>query len=223
VKRWHYIVLAVIVILGITYVYLHRQDLGLVGPRSYGGGNRGSLDLPYLSSHPPRITWATVDRQKDGFKVEMPIDVKEIQVPAYNETGGVDQVSMIFSNPSSDTTFSVSWADNPPVIRVNGRSPDRTLDMARDEALARTQTTLVTETRSSPGGLPARDIVSTNSGGGVMDTRLIFAGQRLYMLTAVFPSMDVRREQDVIRFFNSFAVTESRSVPESLPAAPAPN
>jgi len=222
VKRWQYIVLAALGILGIVYVYLHRQELGLAGPRDSGGGDRGNLEIPYLSTHPPRITWQTVDRPKDGFKVEMPTDVKDIQIPAYNENGGTDQVNMIFSNPSSDTTFSVAWADNPPVLRANGRSPDRTLDMARDEALARTQTTLVSEARTTPGGFPARDILARNAGGGVMDTRLIYAGQRLYMLTAVFPSMNVRREQDVMRFFNSFATSDTRSVPESLPSATAP-
>ena len=37
--------------------------------------------------------------------------------------------------------------------------------------------------------------------------RLIFAGSRLYMLNAAFPSAAARRERDVTRFFNSFSVT----------------
>jgi len=153
----------------------------------------------------------------------MPAEVKEIQVPAYNEQGGAEQVDMIYAYPDSETCFSVAWADNPPVERVNSSVPDRTLDMARDEALARTQTSLVTETRITPGGFPARDIVAHNSGGGIMDTRLLYTGQRLYMLTAVFPSSSVRREQDVTRFFNSFTVSGSPTIPEALPAAAAPN
>jgi hypothetical protein len=221
VKRWHYMVLAGLGLLGILYVYLHRQELGLVGPRDSAGTSRG-LDSPSLSSRPPRIAWQTVNREKNGFRVDMPSDIKEIQVPAYSESGGIDQVNMIFSNPSSDITFSVAWADNPPVVRTNGRSPDRTLDMARDEALARTQTTLVNEARITPGGFPAREILAHNVGGGVMDCRLILAGERLYMLTAVFPSSNARREQDVLRFFNSFSAGSSKKVPESLPAAEAP-
>jgi hypothetical protein len=39
-----------------------------------------------------------------------------------------------------------------------------------------------------------------------MNSRLIYAGQRLYMLTAVFPSAGARRDADVSRFFNSFAI-----------------
>ena len=221
-KTWHYIVLAGLGLLAIVYVYLHRQELGLVGSRAPGAADSSAADSLAVSSRPPRIAWAPMDRKKDGFRVEMPIEVKEIQIPAYNESGGTDQVNMIFSNPAADITFSVAWADNPPVVRANGRSPDRTLDMARDEALARTQTSLVTETQSTPGGLPARDILARNVGGGVMDIRLIDAGQRLYMLTAVFPSMSVRREQDVSRFFNSFTTAGSKSISETLPLASAP-
>jgi hypothetical protein len=206
VKRWHYVVLLGLGVLGIVYVYLHRQELGLTGSRSPSTRESSNLALTSLPSRPVPITWATINRPNDGFKVEMPTDVKEIQIPAYNESGGTDEVNMIFSNPDAETTFSVSWADDPPVVRVNGRAPERVLTMARDEALARTQTSLVTETKSSPEGLTARDILARNAGGGVLDTRLLYAGERMYMLTAAFPSMNARREQDVIRFYNSFKV-----------------
>ena len=205
-KRWHYVVLLGLGVLGIVYVYLHRQELGLTGSRSPSTRESSNLALTSLPSRPVPITWATINRPNDGFKVEMPTDVKEIQIPAYNESGGTDEVNMIFSNPDAETTFSVSWADDPPVVRVNGRAPERVLTMARDEALARTQTSLVTETKSSPEGLTARDILARNAGGGVLDTRLLYAGERMYMLTAAFPSMNARREQDVIRFYNSFKV-----------------
>jgi hypothetical protein len=152
----------------------------------------------------------------------MPSDVKEIQIPAYNESGGADQVSMIYSYPNSETSFSVAWADNPPVVRVNNRVPDRILNMARNGALARTQTTLEGESRITPGGFPALDFAARNAGGGVMNSRLISAGSRLYMLIAAFPSANARRDQDVTRFFNSFRTTFSASIPESMPSAPAP-
>jgi hypothetical protein len=223
VKRWYYIVLAGLGLLGIVYVYLHRQELGLTTPHGFGSGDASNSGLVASSSRPAQITWQTVDRTADGFRVEMPIDTREIQIPAYNQSGGTDQVNMIYSNPSSDTTFSVAWADDPPVIRAGGRNPDRILDMARDEALARTQTSLVTETNSTPGGYPARDILARNVGGGVMDFRLISAGQRLYMMIAAFPSTSARREQDVARFFNSLTLTDSPRIPRTLPLAPARN
>ena len=221
-KRWQYIVLLVIVVLIIVYVYLHWQELGLGGPHGFGYSGDTSGDQALSSSRPAVINWEKVDRTPDGFKVEMPSDIREIQIPAYNESGGAEQVSMIFSYPNSETTFSVAWADNPPVVRVNSRVPDRILDMARDDALSRTQTTLVSESRITPGGFPARDFVARNSGGGVMNSRLISAGSRLYMLMAAFPTASARRDQDVTRFFNSFKTTVSASIPEYMPSAPAP-
>jgi hypothetical protein len=42
-----------------------------------------------------------------------------------------------------------------------------------------------------------------------MDSRLIYAGSRLYMLTVAFPSSGARREKDVTRFFDSFVITSA--------------
>ena len=132
-KRWYYIILLAVVVLGCVYVYLHRYELGLVSPPTSG-------------------------------------------------------------------------ADDPPVARYSDMSPDKTLDTARDGALARTQTTLVSETKGQPQGFPDREFASRNIGGGVMNSRLIYAGKRLYMLIAAFPSTSARRDEDVNRFFNSLQI-----------------
>ncbi len=198
VKRWYAIVLGGILIMGIVYIYLHRQDFGLTGTP----GQQSSEPAP----KPPRITWAAVDRSPDGFKIDMPTDTRQIEVPAYNQQGGADQVDMIFSTPDQSTSFSVSWAENPPVARAEGENAGRTLDAARDGALASTQTTLVTESQSNIQGYPARDFVGRNDGGGIFNARLIVAGQKLYLLMASFPAVCARRDSDVNRFFNSFSI-----------------
>jgi hypothetical protein len=205
VKRVAYILLVVILILGAVYVYRHRVDLGIVSPAGKGNEESTSSGIPE-SARPANIAWEAVDRTSDGFKVEMPVEVKQIQVPAYNFQGGAEQVDMLYSYPNQETCFAVSWADEPPVERANSDVPDKTLDMARDDAMQRTETTLVSETTLSQQGFPARDFSARNIGGGVFNARLILARKRLYMLTATFPSVDARREQDVIRFFNSFSV-----------------
>jgi len=217
VKRWHYIVLAGLILV-IVYVYLHRQELGLVGPHSFTTGDVPSADLAASDARPPIIKWQAVDRSGDGFTVEMPSDVKEIQIPAYNERGGAEQVDMIFSNPSAEIQYSLAWADNPPVVRVNGQVSNRVLDMARDDALARTQTNLISESRTNTGGFPSRDFVGRNVGGGIMNVRLICAGKRLYMLSATFPSVNARRDQDVTRFLNSFKMVGPVDLPEDTPS-----
>lgn len=220
-KRWHYIALAGILALGIGYAVLHRQELGLAGPHGIGADD--SRDVTEPSSplvRPTAIVWQKVDRTHDGFKVEMPSDVKQIQIPAYNETGATDPVDMIFSNPDAETTFSVAWADNPPVARVNNRAPDRTLDMARDGAVARTQTTLLSESANNTQGFPGRDFAARNTGGGVMNSRLVYAGSRLYMMVAAFPSPYARRDRDVARFFNSFTITSPAGNGKAEPLDP---
>ena len=125
---------------------------------------------------------------------------------------------MLFSSPDGDTTFAVTWEDNPPVARVNNSDPEKTLDQARDGMLTRTRTTPEHESRISAGGYPARDILAHNSGGGVLEARLIFMNRRLYTLMALYPSSSARREQDVVRFFNSFtALRVGTSLPEASP------
>jgi len=200
-----YILLAVFLILGVVYVYRHRVDLGIVSPAGRGNEESTSSDIP-ASARPANIAWESVDRSSDGFKVEMPVEIKQIQVPAYNFQGGAEQVDMIYSYPNPETCFAVAWADEPPVERANSDVPDKTLEMARDDAMQRTETTLVSETPLSQQGFPGRDFSARNLGGGVFNARLILARKRLYMLTATFPSVDARREQDVIRFFNSFSL-----------------
>lgn len=214
-KRWQYIVLIALLLVAL-FVYLHRRDLGLAGARvedaesSRGASGDGE-------ARPARMEWRQVDRTPDGFKVDMPAEVRETQVSAYNQSGGAEQVAMIYANPTGETTFAVSWADDPPVARGVERTPERILDQARDNALQRTQTVKVEESNPNSDGSAVREFSSRNSGGGVMNTRLILSGRRLYMLIATFPSAQARREQDVTRFFNSFSLTSANRIPESLP------
>lgn len=221
-KRWHYILLAAAAVAAGGYVYLHRQSLGLFDG-SVSPGESTSSAAPSAgdsSARPAHMDWRAVDRASDGFTVEMPGQATELRAPAYNETGATESVQMITASPGEQTIFAVTWEDNPPVARVNNHIPDRTLNMARDGMLARTQTTLLSESRVTFGGSPARDVTGRNMGGGILNARLIIAGDRLYTLMALFPSAGARREQDVVRFFNSFTPSRSRGIPSTMPSAP---
>jgi len=148
----------------------------------------------------------------------MPGDPNRVLVQATNETGANEPINMLLFKSSSDHTYAVAWAEKPPVARMNDLIPDKTLDQARDGALNRTQATLISEIRSNPQGFPGRDVVAYNGGGGVLDTRFVYAGHRLYMLIATAPSAAARHEEDVMRFFNSFAIDDNTQFPETLPA-----
>jgi hypothetical protein len=209
VKRWQYIVLAAAVVAAIFYVYSH-----------WGGQGLGSMFADRTSGSPSatRLQWRTIERPGDGFKVEFPAEENERQAPAYNEKGAAEPVRMLVANPNGDVTFAVTWEDNPPVARVS-HTPERTLNMARDGMLARTETTIVSESRGFARDYPSLEMLARNGSGGILNARLILADNRLYVLMALFPSADARRERDVARFFSSFVPARPSAIPESMPAA----
>jgi len=216
-KRWHILILGLIILAAAVYFYLNG-GFGSKGKLEALDGLGGASGLGGSGSRPPHMSWKTSTRPDAGFSVEMPDETKDIEVSAYNETGGTEPVKMIYAKPDGETTFAVSWEDNPPVARVNNRIPEKTLDAARDGMLALTHTVFDTETKATAGGYPARDVAAHNAGGGVLNVRLIYTGERLYTLMAMFPGSGARREQDVIRFYNSFS--PSRVPGEALPLAP---
>jgi len=213
-KRWHFILIGVAALAAAGYFYLngglgfgHRPDTVLT---------IGGVSIPSIP-HPARMNWRATVRPDAGFSVDMPGEPKDLQVPAYNEAGSTEQVKMMVANPDGDTTFAVAWQDNPPVARVNSHQPDKTLDAARDGMLQRTQTSLDIDTHGMAAGYASRDVTAHNSNGGVLNVRMIYTGERLYTLMALFPSANARREQDVVRFYNSFS--PSRVPGETLPLA----
>ena len=206
-KRWHYIALAIAAVAIGGYLYVQ------------GGTVWGKLLSPGLGAGTPAAgQWHVVNRPGDGFKIDLPGEQKDLQVPAYNETGGSEPIHMLVSNSSGDVTYAVTWDDNPPVARVS-HSIDRTFYMARDGMLARTETTIVTETRGFYREYPSLEVLARNNSGGILNARFIMADSRLYMLLALFPSSNARRERDVSRFFDSFVPAHPSGIPESMPSA----
>lgn len=204
-NRWGYLGL-LIILLALGYmVYRHRQELGF-GSAAPATPQTVTANQPKAASQPVNIVWQSIDRTMEGFKVEMPANVQQIKIPAYNEHGGTEQVDMLYVYPDPQICYSVSWEQNPPVERINSHVPDRTLDMALVDALERSQTMLVSKSEFSQQGFPGREFSARNIGGGVFSSRLVLARHRLYMLTAAYPSADARRDEDVSRFFNSFSV-----------------
>jgi len=204
-----------LILIGAIYLWGHRTEFGFLRGWLPGRASDGLIDT--ARSQP--LEWQPVDETPQGFKLEMPGEPKRVVVQATNEAGTTEPISMLLVKPDSDRTYAIAWAEKPPVARMNDLVPDKTLDQARDGALNRTNTTLVSEIRSNPQGFPGRDVVAHNVGGGILDTRFVYAGSRLYMLIATAPSAAARHEQDVIRFFNSFTVASNNQIPETIPAA----
>jgi len=205
VRRLLYFALILILIGVIAYfLWEHRAWLGM---SSSGGGvptEEKDADL-----QPAPVSWHTVNRVQDGFNIDMPSDSSEIQIPAYNVSGGADEIDMIVATPNAETTYAIVWDDNPPVERASGEAVDRTLDNARDGALARTQSTLMGESRANYQGYPGRDFSGHNQSGGLFNARLILAKTKLYMMIVAVPAPSARRDDDVNHFFDSFKLTST--------------
>jgi len=214
-KRMYISIVCILLAVGVIFALRFRSHFGYLSDWFPSRSSNSTLD----AASGKEIVWQPVDESSQGFKLEMPGDPQQIAVQADNESGSTDPVSMIQVKPQQDRTFAVAWADRPPVARMNDLAPEKTLDEARDGALARTATTKISEVRSSPQGFPGRDIEARNVGGGILDARLIYAGSRLYMLIATSPSAAGRNEEDVSRFFNSFTNASNTQVPETLPPA----
>jgi len=207
------IVLGILAVGVVVYcVYYYRIELGLVRPQSHPDA---VATPPPASSSPPatlaanqpgQVTWQTINRPADGFRIDLPCGITETRLPAYAAKGTPQPVETIEASPTADTTFAVSWADNPPVERAGSHEAQRTLDLAVSGALQRTGTALVSQTDETFGGYPARDFTA-RSDSGVVVARLIVVQTRLYLLLAAFPGSTGTHEDDVSRFFNSFTLT----------------
>ena len=173
----------------------------------------GNSDAPARCVNRRQMHWHTVQRPGDGFKVDLPADDKDLQVPAFNETGGAEPVNMVVANPTRDVTYAVTWEDNPPVARVN-HSIDRILNMARDGMLARTETTIVSESRGFQRGYPSLDFLARNTAGGVLNARLVVGRRTALRADGLVSVASARSERDVNRFFNSLVPSHRRRLPK---------
>ena len=214
-KRAYLFTAIVLAAIGTLYLWNHRDNFSFL-QRWFPTHPSEDILQPNSSA---QMKWQSVSDSNLGFKIEMPGAPNRVVVQANNETGTTDPISMILVKPEENHTYAIAWAEKPPIARINDLAPDRTLDQARDGILSRTASTSVSEVRSNPQGFPGRDIVAHNVGGGMLDTRLIYAAPRLYMLIATSPSASSRHEEDVIHFFNSFAIASNTQIPETIPAA----
>jgi hypothetical protein len=199
-RRLFYLVPLAILLVGVLLICRYRQNLGFGVPQMPATTSTGT------TSRSEALSWRILDRSSDGFKIEMPADSHQIRVPAYDELGNAESVEMIYAYPDPTISYAVAWATNPPVARINRDNTERTLDMALNGALERSQTELTDQVDISQQGFTGREFSAHNPNGGVINVRLVMTRGRLYMLTVAFPSSSVRRDQDISRFFNSFSV-----------------
>ena len=204
------IVLGVLVAGAVAYcIYYYRFDLGLVNPESHRETEASEASNSAVpTNRSAQVAWQTINRPADGFKIDMPCGISEIRIPAYAWKGITEPVETIEASPGPEATFAISWSDNPPVERAGHEDAERTLDLALSGALARSATVLLSQSRDTLDGYPARDFTARGDR-GILMARLILVRTRLYLLVAAFPSAAAAHEDDADRFFGSFTLTAS--------------
>lgn len=133
-----------------------------------------------------------------GFTVLMPGSVQE----KTDESGThmyIGQVS------GKDQAYIISYTDLDP-SKVNKANADKVLDNVRNGITQKNK--LLSETRVSVDGHPARDLKVQTKDGYVMHDRVIIANSRMYQVLVV-TSKNEANAPDVKKFINSFHLTKT--------------
>ena len=92
-------------------------------------------------------------------------------------------------------------------MRVSARNrPDQALESARDGSLGKIQGALLNQKRIEVQGYPALEMQARARGNSLVDSRMIVAGNRLYMIMAVATVEQDREPKTVRRVFESLRI-----------------
>ncbi len=148
--------------------------------------------------------WQTYRAADNSFSIELPgtPSVKTTQVPL--EGGGTATATLVSAKTADETAYSCAYSDHE---HIGDKTPEQTLESARDGSLHKIQGTLITEQQTTVQGFPAIEMQARAIGNTQVDAQFVAAGDRLYMLMAV--SLDGRREPKTIRrMFSSFTLNK---------------
>jgi hypothetical protein len=152
--------------------------------------------------HPRSYNWQSFESQDGKFAISFPAKPVLDEYPAKLASGESYTSHRWGTKPNDDVAFGCSWWEDP---NLPNRSPDEMLNKIRDLGLYGVQGTLISETRLTVQGYPARDIQARARGNSAMDNRIILAGTRAYTLL-VFDMRGKHDTKSVERFFDSFTL-----------------
>ena len=147
--------------------------------------------------------WQTYTAPDGSFSVELPGKpvVETIQAPV--EGGGATPMALVSVKPTSSTAYMCSYAEDENIGR---KSPEEALDSARDGSLRNTQGTAISQKPTTVQGYPALDMQARARGNSLIDSRMIIADKRVYMIMAVATVPQDREEKTFQRMVESFKI-----------------
>ena len=119
------------------------------------------------------------------------------------EGGGVTPLTLVSVNPTSNTVYMYSYAEDQ---NIEKKSPDEALESGRDGSLRKIQGTVISQRSMTVQGYPALEMQARARGESLVDSRMIVAGKRLYMIMAVASVQQDREPKTIQRMFESFKI-----------------
>jgi hypothetical protein len=147
--------------------------------------------------------WRTYNAPDGSFSIELPGEptVKTVQIPA---EGGSTRVATILNVEATKSTgFTCTYIDDE---SIQTKSPDQAFESTRDGSLRETQGTLISQERLTIQGFPAVDVHASAAGNSLLDSRMVLAGKRLYMIVAESTPAEGRDPTTIRRVLDSFKI-----------------
>jgi len=147
--------------------------------------------------------WHTYTAPDGSFSIELPGEptVESTQAPV--EGGGTTSMTLVSVKPTKSTAYMCSYVEDENFTR---KSPDEALESARDGSLRKTQGTAISQKRMTVQGYPALDMQARARGNSLLDSRLIVADKRLYIIMAVATVPEDREPKTIQRMVESFTM-----------------
>ena len=144
--------------------------------------------------------WQTYVAPDGMFSIEVPgkptLESKQTTL----EGGGTATFHFLNIDAIGKSAFTVAYVQRQ---NTTDKTEGEVLESARDGSLRNVQGVLVKQNRINVQGYPALNVQAHARGNSFLDSRLVVAGDRLYIIMVVAPSGYARDLKNVQRFFDS--------------------
>ena len=149
--------------------------------------------------------WQTYASPDGSFSIQLPAkpSIGPTNIPL--EGGGATKANLISAAPNDHTVYMITCIEDP---NVGQKSPDQTLDAARDGGLRKIQGTPLSQKKITVQGYPGLDVQARARGNSLADFRMVVAGNRLFMIMAVATVEEDREPKTIPRMLDSFKISQ---------------
>jgi hypothetical protein len=149
--------------------------------------------------------WLTYTSPDDSFSIQLPgkASVEPTKIPL--EDGGSMMATVISASPTDHTAYMITYIER---TNFGQRPPDQVLDAARDGGLRKIQGTVLTQKKITVQGYPGLDVQARARRDSLADFRIVVAGDRLFVITAIATEDDDREPKTIERILDSFKINQ---------------